>query len=93
MTQHEIEKTEIQFETADRFQLHVTLMRGKGDGPMALISSAAAGPRGFYARFAEHLVTHHGFRAAMTYDYRGIGGSAAPRGATRSTPFSTSSWP
>jgi predicted alpha/beta hydrolase len=79
MTQQEIEKTEIQFETADRFQLHGTLMRGKGDGPMALISSAAAVPRGFYARFAEHLVTHQGFRAAMTYDYRGVAASQAPK--------------
>jgi predicted alpha/beta hydrolase len=79
MTQHLMEKFEIQFETTDHFALHGTLMRGSGDGPLALISSAAAVPRGFYARFAEHLVTQHGFRAALIYDYRGVAGSQAPR--------------
>lgn len=79
MTQHVMEKSEIQFETTDHFPLHSTLMRGSGNGPMALISSAAAVPRGFYARFAEHLVSHHGFRAALIYDYRGVAGSQAPR--------------
>ena len=79
MTQHVMEKFEIQFETTDHFALHGTLMRGSGDGPLALISSAAAVPRGFYARFAEHLVTQHGFRAALIYDYRGVAGSQAPR--------------
>ncbi|EKF59628.1 hypothetical protein QWE_10407 [Agrobacterium albertimagni AOL15] len=79
MTQHVMEKFEIQFETTDHFPLHGTLMRGSGDGPLALISSAAAVPRGFYARFAEHLVTQHGFRAALIYDYRGVAGSQAPR--------------
>lgn len=79
MTQHVMEKSEIQFETTDHFPLHGTLMRGSGNGPMALISSAAAVPRGFYARFAEHLVSHHGFRAALIYDYRGVAGSQAPR--------------
>ncbi|MFY8099813.1 MAG: hypothetical protein ACOVOA_07630, partial [Allorhizobium sp.] len=78
MALHEIEKSEIQFETTDRFPLHGTLLRGSGSGPMALISSAAAVPRGFYARFAEHLVSHHGFRAALTYDYRGVASSQAP---------------
>lgn len=79
MAPHEFEKTEIQFDTTDQFPLHGTLIRSSGLGPMALISSAAAVPRGFYARFAEHLVTHHGFRAALTYDYRGVAASQAPR--------------
>ncbi|MDH4411832.1 MAG: alpha/beta fold hydrolase [Rhizobium sp.] len=83
MTLHDIEKSEIQFETADRFPLHGTLMRGSGNGPMVLISSAAAVPRSFYARFADHLVTHHGFRAALTYDYRGVAGSQPPAGWRR----------
>ncbi|MDQ0421433.1 putative alpha/beta hydrolase [Peteryoungia aggregata LMG 23059] len=78
MTRHETEKSEIVFETADNFPLHGTLIRGAGDGPLALISSAAAVPRGFYARFAEHLVADHGFRATLTYDYRGVAGSQAP---------------
>lgn len=79
MPEHTVDKTDIIFETTDGFPLHGTLMRGNGDGPLALISSAAAVPRGFYARFAEHLVASHGFRAALTYDYRGVAASQAPK--------------
>lgn len=78
MVEREVEKTDITFETSDGFPLHGTLMRGTGDGPLALISSAAAVPRGFYARFAEHLVARHGFHAALTYDYRGVASSQLP---------------
>jgi predicted alpha/beta hydrolase len=83
MSEYQIEKSEIQFHSSDGYPLHGTLLRGSGDGPMALISSAAAVPRGFYARFAEHLVTQHGFRATLTYDYRGVAASAVPRGWKR----------
>ncbi|THV10937.1 alpha/beta hydrolase family protein [Rhizobium rhizophilum] len=79
MTLPHVERLEITFEAADRFPLHGTLMRGSGDGPLALISSAAAVPRGFYSKFAEHLVAQHGFRAALIYDYRGVAASQAPR--------------
>ncbi|MBU2329271.1 MAG: hypothetical protein KJ755_18275, partial [Alphaproteobacteria bacterium] len=78
MKPHHMERSDIAFEASDRFPLHATLFRGSGDGPLALISSAAAVPRGFYAKFAEHLVLRHGFRAALTYDYRGVAGSQAP---------------
>jgi len=83
MGEYQIEKSEIQFRSSDGYPLHGTLLRGSGDGPMALISSAAAVPRGFYARFAEHLVTQHGFRATLTYDYRGVAASAVPQGWKR----------
>ena len=79
MSDYQIERAEVEFQAPDGFPLHGTLMRGSGDGPMALISSAAAVPRGFYARFAEHLITVHGFRAALTYDYRGVASSQAPK--------------
>ncbi|MGV8936738.1 MAG: hypothetical protein ACOH2J_06415 [Allorhizobium sp.] len=71
---------DIAFTATDGFPLAGTLYCGPGDGPLALISSAAAVERRFYARFASHLVKERGFRAVLTYDYRGVAGSAAPRG-------------
>lgn len=75
-----VPREEIKFAARDDFPLTGTLFKGHGDGPLALISSAAAVPRGIYARFAEHLVAERGFRAALTYDYRGVAGSPVPRG-------------
>jgi predicted alpha/beta hydrolase len=79
MAVHQMKQADVIFEAADGFPLHGTLLQGTGDGPLALISSAAAVPRGFYAKFAEHLVTRHAFRAVLVYDYRGVAGSQAPR--------------
>jgi len=67
----------IRFEAKDGHPLEGTLTTGTGDGPLALISAATAVKRGFYHKFAESLVTDHGFRAALTYDYRGTGGSVS----------------
>ncbi|RKE84452.1 alpha/beta fold hydrolase [Rhizobium sp. AG855] len=82
MTPHDAapppEKRDLVITTADGFPISATLFSGTGEGPLALISAAAAVPRGFYARFAVHLVQDHGFRAALTYDYRGVSGSTAP---------------
>lgn len=75
----DVEEQDILFEATDGHPLAGTLFVGPGDGPLALISSAAAVPRRFYARFAEHLVARRGFRAALTYDYRGVSGSQPPR--------------
>lgn len=69
----------ILFDTEDGHPLEGTLTTGSGCGPLALISSATAVKRGFYQKFAESLVTDHGFRAALTYDYRGTGGSLSKR--------------
>ncbi|WP_417415355.1 alpha/beta fold hydrolase [Hoeflea sp.] len=69
----------ITFVAADGHPLEGTLTAGAGDGPLALISAATAVKRGFYQKFAESLVTEHGFRAALTYDYRGTGGSQSDR--------------
>lgn len=67
----------IRFAAEDGHPLEGTLTTGAGDGPLALISAATAVKRGFYQKFAEHLVARHGFRAALTYDYRGTGGSVS----------------
>ena len=45
-----------------------------------LINSGTGIPRQFYATFAQHLATQG--LAVLTYDYRGIGQSAAPGDAT-----------
>lgn len=63
----------------DGFELEATLFEGSGVGPLVLVSSATAVPRGFYASFAAEAVKA-GARAALTYDYRGTGGSRRPRG-------------
>jgi predicted alpha/beta hydrolase len=67
----------IRFEADDGHPLEGTLTTGTDDGPLALISTATAVKRGFYQKFAESLVSRHGFRAALTYDYRGTGGSVS----------------
>lgn len=71
-------KREISFAAQDGFPLAGTLFEGDGNGPLVLISSATAVPRGLYAGFAAALVAD-GAKAALVYDYRGVGGSARPR--------------
>ncbi len=72
-------KREIVIATEDGFPLAGTLFDGAGNGPLLLISSATAVPRGFYASFAAAAV-QAGARAALIYDYRGSGGSVRPTG-------------
>ena len=69
----------ISFHADDGFALAGTLFEGDGDGPLLLISSATAVPRGLYAAFALAAV-EAGARAALVYDYRGTDGSAASKG-------------
>ena len=76
---HTVSKRDIRFDASDRFMLEGTLFEGAGDGPLVLISSATAVPRGLYAGFASAAVAA-GARAALVYDYRGTGGSTAPAG-------------
>ncbi|MBO6716387.1 MAG: esterase [Rhizobiaceae bacterium] len=68
--------------TSDGFPLAGTLFEGNGDGPLVLISGATAVPRGFYSAFAKAVVDA-GARAALIYDYRGVGGSRRPQGWKR----------
>lgn len=72
-------RRDIAFRANDGFPLAGTLFEGDGDGPLVLISSATAVPRGLYAAFATAIVKA-GARAALIYDYRGTGGSVRPRG-------------
>ena len=71
--------TDISIETPDGFPIAGTLFEGQGSGPLILISGATAVPRGLYAGFAKACVAQ-GARAALIYDYRGVGGSQRPRG-------------
>ena len=70
-----VSQREISVETADGVLLPATLFTGEGSKPAVLISAAAAVERRFYRAFAIHLV-EQGARAALTYDYRGIGSLA-----------------
>ena len=76
----ETRRSDIVFGAGDGFPLAGTLFEGSGDGPLVLVSSAAAVPRSIYTRFAQHLVSAHGHRAVLTYDYRGVSASKLPAG-------------
>lgn len=58
---------------ADGHKLVATVYGASGNNTVVLINSATGVPRQFYRRFATHL-QQHGW-TAVTYDYRGIGGS------------------
>lgn len=65
---------------ADGFPLAASLHENRtGTGPLLLVSPATAVSRQFYDRFARAACAS-GFRAVLTYDYRGIAGSKAPPG-------------
>jgi predicted alpha/beta hydrolase len=68
----------IAFQADDGFPLAGTLFAGSGAGPAVLISSAAAVPDGFYRHFANRLL-ERGASHVLTYDYRGVARSAAPK--------------
>ncbi|MEX2125679.1 MAG: alpha/beta fold hydrolase [Woeseia sp.] len=58
---------------ADGYELAATYFDAGNSDTVVLINSATAVPRRFYQRFATYL-QRHGWHA-LTYDYRGIGGS------------------
>lgn len=64
---------------SDGYRLAATLFRPDAAAPRAtlIINSAMAVPRGYYAEFAA-AAAESGY-AAVTYDYRGIGGSRPAR--------------
>ncbi|NUO83714.1 alpha/beta fold hydrolase [candidate division KSB1 bacterium] len=63
---------------ADGFRLAATLFRAShADAPLVIIAAATAVKRGYYEKFARFLA-QHGFHA-LTFDYRGIGGSRPAR--------------
>lgn len=85
----EVSNRDIVFPADDGFMLGGTLFEGSGDGPLVLISSATAVPKGLYAGFARATVAR-GARAALIYDYRGTG--ASPRSSGRHSPIRMKEW-
>jgi predicted alpha/beta hydrolase len=61
----------------DGYSLAATLFAASSsaaaNAPITIIACATGVPRSFYARFAAYLAEHGG--PALTFDYRGIGGS------------------
>jgi predicted alpha/beta hydrolase len=69
---------ELTLNARDGYALAATLFDPVSPNGRAVFVCAAAGvPRGYYARYAAYLA-ERGF-AALTFDYRGIGGSSPPR--------------
>jgi len=72
---------DINLPARDGVMLAATLFEpAKPNGAALLLNSGTGIPRQFYGAFARHLAVK-GF-AVLTYDYRGIGQSEAPRSAT-----------
>jgi len=72
---------DITLQSADNWELAATLFtsaKSSSDKPAVLISSAAGAPRGYYTKFAQALIDA-GAPAVLTYDYRGMHGSAGDR--------------
>nr|KAJ3422386.1 hypothetical protein HK105_008305 [Polyrhizophydium stewartii] len=61
------------------------------NAPIVVIASATATPQGFYARFASFLV-ENGVAAAITFDYRGVGGSMPPSKSLRGFVADINDW-
>lgn len=69
------EPCDVTLTARDGVALAGSFFAAEGAPRMALLVNSGTGiPRGFYARFAKHAAAR-GF-AVLTYDYRGIGGSA-----------------
>lgn len=71
-----------EFPAADGYKLAATVFEPSGPfRAVVLIAAATAVPRGYYSRFARYLA-EQGFKA-VTFDYRGIGGSKPKEGLRR----------
>jgi predicted alpha/beta hydrolase len=69
---------EIRLNARDGYALAATLFEpASPNGRAAMLCAAAGVPRGYYARYAAYLA-ERGF-VALTFDYRGIGGSRPSR--------------
>jgi predicted alpha/beta hydrolase len=70
--------TELRIPAADGYSLAATLFEPKPpSGQVAVVSAGMGIPRGFYGRYAAFLAARG--IAALTYDYRGVGGSRPAR--------------
>jgi predicted alpha/beta hydrolase len=68
----------VRFDAVDGFPICGTLFFNRdAKGPLVLINSATAVARGFYTKFAMACM-ESGARAALVYDYRGVGESTRP---------------
>jgi predicted alpha/beta hydrolase len=77
----DIDVMDIKLPARDGVMLAATLFEPvRSNGSALLLNSGTGIPRQFYGAFARHLA-ERGF-AVLTYDYRGIGDSEAPRSAT-----------
>lgn len=68
------------FTAPDGWQLEADIFRGTNPQTAVLISAGTGFPRQFYQDIAQHMAQQGA--VVMTYDYRGIGGSAAEDIAT-----------
>ncbi len=79
-----------EFPATDGYKLAATVFEPSGPFRAAvLIAAATAVPRGYYSRFARYLA-EQGFKA-VTFDYRGIGGSK-PKEGLRGFPAKMRDW-
>ena len=70
-----MKKSDLKFQALDGFELTGTAFESEEEPHSILLINSGTGiPRQFYRRYAQHAA-ERGF-AAMTFDYRGIGGSA-----------------
>lgn len=68
----------LEISATDGYPLAATIFEpAQAPRAVALIASATAVPRGYYAKFARYLA-EQGFKV-ITFDYRGIGGSKPPK--------------
>lgn len=78
----EIEKTDVEISAPEDWTLAGTLhsaLEPRDNAPIVLISSAAGVPHGYYNHYARYLIDQ-GAAAVLSYDYRGMSGSAGDRG-------------
>ncbi len=81
--------TELRVPAADGYSLAATLFEPeRPSGQVAIVSAGMGIPRGFYGRYAAFLATRG--IAALTYDYRGVGGSRPAR--LRGFPATCTDW-
>jgi predicted alpha/beta hydrolase len=87
----EVHRTELTVPADDRYRLAATLFASSAtaaNAPITIIAGATGVPRTYYARFATYLAEH--WRLALTFDYRGIGGSLT--GPIRQSPARFRDW-
>jgi predicted alpha/beta hydrolase len=86
-----VQRRDVAIAADDGYHLASTLFEpasGTPHAPITIIAGATGVPRSFYARFATYLAEQG--RIALTFDYRGIGGSL--KGHVRHSPARFRDW-